>query len=175
MSVDPEYDTIDLPANTTIVITQPIEITHSVKIVGNNATLLFDQGDTAAWPSTASGAIYVDAPVYTNIQLTLDDFTIKFAANSPIRWSNPPGTVPALFDPEDNPAGTVRRGHRYQGLNYKPEYHNTHVERNDDSGSPGIRWLILYESPVATREFRRHDPSIRRRAGHRLDPNQRPR
>ena len=106
MSVDPEYDTIDLPANTTIVITQPIEITHSVQIVGNNATLLFDQGDTAAWPSTASGAIYVDAPVYTNIQLTLDDFTIKFAANSPIRWSNPPGTVPALFDPEDNPAGT---------------------------------------------------------------------
>ena len=106
-SVDPEYDTIDLPANTTIVIAQPIEITHSVKIVGNNATLLFDQGNTAAWPSTASGAIYVDAPVYTNIQLTLDNFTIKFDPNSPIRWSNPPGTEPALFDPENNPADTT--------------------------------------------------------------------
>ena len=60
MSSSPEYDTIDLPANTTIVITQPLEITHSVKIVGNNATLLFEQGDTAAWPATASGAIYVE-------------------------------------------------------------------------------------------------------------------
>ena len=63
MSESPEYDTIDLPANTTIVITQPLEITHSVQIIGNNATLLFDQGDTAAWPATASGAIYVDAPL----------------------------------------------------------------------------------------------------------------
>jgi hypothetical protein len=106
MSVDPEYDTIDLPANTTIVITQPLEITHSVQIVGNNATLLFDQGNTAAWPSTASGAIYVDATAYTNIQLSLNNFTITFDPNAPIRWSNPPGTEPALFDPENNPAGT---------------------------------------------------------------------
>ena len=94
MSVNPEYDTIDLPANTTIVITQPLEITHSVQIVGNNATLFFDQGDTAAWPATASGAIYVDTAIYTNIQLELDDFTIKFDMSSPIRWSNPPGTSP---------------------------------------------------------------------------------
>ena len=69
MSESPEYDTIDLPANTTIVITQPLEITHSVQIIGNNATLLFDQGNTAAWPATASGAIYVDTPFYDNIQL----------------------------------------------------------------------------------------------------------
>ena len=59
MSSSPEYDTIELPANTTIVITQPLEIIHSVKIVGNNATLLFQQGNTASWPATASGAIYV--------------------------------------------------------------------------------------------------------------------
>jgi len=106
MSVGPEYDTIDLPANTTIAITQPLKITHSVKIVGNSATLLFDQGSTAAWPSTASGAIYVDASAYTNIQLELDSFTIKFDPGSPIRWSNPSGTGPALFDPENNPGGT---------------------------------------------------------------------
>jgi hypothetical protein len=106
MSVDPEYDTIDLPANTTIVITQPLEITHSVKIVGNNATLLFDQGNTAAWPSTASGAIYVDAPAYTNIQLTLDNFTIQFVPSASIRWSNPSGTEPAQFDPENNTSDT---------------------------------------------------------------------
>jgi hypothetical protein len=103
MSVVPEYDTIDLPANTTIVIAQPLEITHSVQIVGNNATLLFDQGTTTAWPSTASGAIYVDAPAYTNIQLELNHFTIRFDPSSPIRWSNPSGTGPALFDPENNP------------------------------------------------------------------------
>ena len=56
-STSPEYDTIDLPANTTIVLTQPIEITHSVAILGNNSTLLFQQGSTAAWPASASGAI----------------------------------------------------------------------------------------------------------------------
>ena len=105
LSTSPEYDTINLPANTTIVITQPLEIVHSVKIVGNNATLLFQQGTTAAWPADASGAIYVDAPGYTNIQLELDDFTIKFDMSAPIRWANPAGTVPAIYDPENNPNG----------------------------------------------------------------------
>jgi hypothetical protein len=105
MSTNPEYDTIDLPANSTILITQPLEITHSVKINGQGATLLFDQGNTAPWSSTASGAIYVDAPAYTNIQLELTDFTIKFDPSSPIRWANPAGAGPALYDPENNPAG----------------------------------------------------------------------
>ena len=116
MSTSPEYDTIDLPANTTIVITQPLEITHSVKIVGNNATLFFQQGDTAAWPASASGAIYVDDPAYTNIQLELDNFTIKFDMSPPIRWSNPSGTEPALFDPENNPGHLARRD-RYRDSN----------------------------------------------------------
>ena len=44
MSTSPEYDTIDLPANQTIVITQPLEIVHSVKIVGNGATLISSRG-----------------------------------------------------------------------------------------------------------------------------------
>ncbi len=101
----PEYDTIDLPANQTIVITQPLALTHSVRIVGNGATLLFQQGATAAWPAAASGAIYVDPPAYTNIQVELDDFTIEFAPGAPIRWSNPAGTQPALWDPENNPGG----------------------------------------------------------------------
>jgi len=106
LSTSPEYDTIDLPANTTIVITQPLEITHSVKIVGNNATLLFQQGETPAWPADASGAIYVDAPAYTNIQLELDDFTIKFDMSTPLRWANPAAAGPAIYDPENNPGGT---------------------------------------------------------------------
>ena len=71
----PEYDTIDLPANTTIIVTQPLEITHSVAIIGDNSTLLFQQGSSAAWPASASGAIYVDAPAYHNVELTLSGFT----------------------------------------------------------------------------------------------------
>ncbi|MGO9466596.1 MAG: hypothetical protein ACLQVF_20840 [Isosphaeraceae bacterium] len=103
MSTSPEYDTISLPANQTIVITQPLEITHSVTIIGNNATLLFQQGSTPAWPASASGAIYVDPTGYGNIQLELDQFTIKFDMSAPIRWSNPAGSEPALWDPENNP------------------------------------------------------------------------
>jgi hypothetical protein len=37
----------------------------------------------------------------------LDDFTIAFDPGAPIRWSNPPGTQPALWDPENNPGGIV--------------------------------------------------------------------
>jgi len=107
MSTSPEYDTISLPANQTIVITQPLEITHSVKILGNNATLFFQQASTPAWPASAAGAIYVSPTAYGNIQVELDQFTIKFDMSAPIRWSNPPGAVPALWDPENDPGGYV--------------------------------------------------------------------
>src|SRR5262249_24981399 len=65
------------------------------------------QGATAAWPSAASGAIYVDTPAYSNIHVELDHFTIRFDPGAPIRWSNPPGTQQALWDPENNPGGIV--------------------------------------------------------------------
>ncbi len=102
-STSPEYDTINLPAGQTIAITQPIEITHSVRIVGNGATLYFDQGNTAAWPAAASGAIYTGG-LSGNVQIDLEDFTIRFDMSQPIRWSNPAGVTPALWDPE-NPQG----------------------------------------------------------------------
>ncbi len=106
MSTSPEYDTIELPANTTIVITQPLEITHSVQIIGNNATLLFDQGSTAPWPATASGAIYVDTPFYDNIQLDLDDFTIEFNMSTPIALEQSPrGRRLRSTTRKNNPAG----------------------------------------------------------------------
>ena len=47
----------------------------------------------------------MNAPAYTNIQLRLSGFTIAFDMSAPIRWSNPAGAGPALFDPENNPAG----------------------------------------------------------------------
>ena len=97
-STSPEYDTIDLPANSTIVLTQPLEITHSVALVGSNSTLLFQQGSTAPWPASASGAIYVNAPAYDNVQLVLSGFAIKFDMSTPIRWSNPSGAQgPRVF------------------------------------------------------------------------------
>ena len=96
-SSNPEYDTIQLPANATIILTQPLEITHSVALIGNNSTLLFEQGTSAAWPASASGAIYVNAPAYTNIRLELSGFTIKFDMSTPIRWSNPPGAGPVAL------------------------------------------------------------------------------
>lgn len=102
MSTSPEYDTIDLPAGQTIVITQPLEVDHSVDIIGNGATLYFQQGNTAAWPASASGAIYVSDPGGPGVQLELGDFTIRFDMSQPIRWSNPSGDTPALWDPEDD-------------------------------------------------------------------------
>ena len=119
-STSPEYDTIDLPANTTIILTQPLEITHSLAIIGDNSTLLFQQGSTAAWPASASGAIYVNTPAYTNIQLTLSGFKIAFDTSAPIRWSNPSGAGPALFDPENNLCGHHARRDRHARLELQP-------------------------------------------------------
>ena len=34
--------------------------------------------------------------------MELDDFTIRFDMSQPIRWSNPAGTSPSLWDPENN-------------------------------------------------------------------------
>ena len=110
MSEGPEYDTIELPTNTTILITQPLEITHSVQIISNNATLLFEQGD-GGLAGEPSGAIYVETPFYNNIQLDLDDFTIKFDLNSPIGGAIHRGQRPSLR-PREQP-GDSARGHRY--------------------------------------------------------------
>ena len=69
MSTSPEYDTIDLPANTTIVITQPLEITHSVQIVGNNATLLFQRATRRPGQRPRRGRSTSIPRSITNIQL----------------------------------------------------------------------------------------------------------
>ena len=175
MSESPEYDTIDLPANTTIVITQPLEITHSVQIIGNNATLLFDQGDTAAWPATASGAIYVDTPFYDNIQLDLEDFTIKFDMSSPIRWSNPAGTTPALYDPENNPAGIQHAVIDTGDSESKYKYHNYSFNNLTIYGPPAFDGSSFTSLQSQLAQDGDDGVSIRRRARHGLDPLQRQR
>ena len=175
-STSPEYDTIDLPANTTIVVTQPLEITHSVAIIGNNSTLLFQQGSTAAWPASASGAIYVDAPAYTNIQLTLSGFTIEFDMSAPIRWSNPSGAGPALFDPENNPAGIEHAVIDTRDSNTNLNLTVAHAEQHADLRAAGFRRLgRLHTLSAQAGPERGSARSVRRRAGHGSGPDQRPR
>ena len=98
--------TVDLEAST-IYVSQPLEITHSVTIDGDGDTIWFDQsdeyhsgGDTAMWPSTDEGAIFVYGEDSEHIVVTLEDFTIKFDQNVSIAWSNGSG---GQFDPENNP------------------------------------------------------------------------
>ena len=98
------YGTISLQAGATITSQQPILITDSVTISGNNATLEFEP-DGAVWPATATGALYVNQNENdNNLQITLNDFTIDFA-NTPLQWDNPAGDTPALYDPNNNVSG----------------------------------------------------------------------
>ena len=99
--------TVDLEAST-IYVSQPLEITHSVTIDGNGDTIWFDQsdeyhtgGDTAVWPSTDRGAIFVYGADSEHIVVTLEDFTVKFDQNVPIQWSNGSG---GLWDPLNDQA-----------------------------------------------------------------------
>jgi hypothetical protein len=138
MSESPEFDTIDLPADQTIVISQPLEITHSVHLVGNHATLLFQQGATAPWPASASGALYVNAPAYTNVQLELDDFTIAFDSSEPIQWSNPEGTQPAIWDPEND------QGIAHAVIDTRDSNLNLNRVGHDDLRSYRIRWRGIF-------------------------------
>ena len=88
-----EYDTITLNPNTTFILTQPLRIDHSVKIIGNNDTLLF----RAAWPASTPGAIYVNNSLGYGSDLLIDfeNFTIKFDTSVTNTW----------FDPENETGG----------------------------------------------------------------------
>lgn len=98
-----EVDTIALAPGASIVVAGPLRVTHSTRIVGNGASLVFTQG-AAPWPASASGAIYVANPAVTNIALDLENFTVRFALSGPLRWYAAPGSS-ALFDPEASPYG----------------------------------------------------------------------
>ena len=106
-STSPVYNFIDLQPGATIYADQPIQITQSVTIVGNGATLDFDQqmnytgGSTANWPSTATGAIFVNNPGNTHLQIELEDFSINFTG-APV-WNNPSGDTPTVWDPNNVP------------------------------------------------------------------------
>ena len=88
-----EYDTITLKPNTTFILTKPLRIDHSVKIIGNNDTLLF----RAAWPASTPGAIYVNNSLGYGSDLLIDFeyFTIKFDTRVKNTW----------FDPENETGG----------------------------------------------------------------------
>ena len=95
----------------------------------------------------------------------LDDFTIKFDMSSPIRWSNPAGTTPALYDPENNPSGI-----QHAVIDTGDSNPNTNItiyslQQSDDLRSPGVRRFIVYEPPepaCADMEIRRINTSASR-------------
>ncbi len=98
-----EVDTINMAPGGTIVLTGPLKITHSVRIVGNGASLVFTQG-SAPWSGSASGAIYVANPGVTDISVDLENFTVRFFLTAPLQWYSQAGST-TLFDPESSGYG----------------------------------------------------------------------
>ena len=89
-----EYDTVELP-DSPIVLTAPLEINHSVDIVGTgNAALEFQ----ASWSTAVPGAIYLDPTKFgyaSFATIEFSDFSIDFNTAFDNTW----------YDPE-NPGGT---------------------------------------------------------------------
>ncbi len=104
---DGEYDVIELPANATITLTQPLDIRHSVQIIGQNATLKFQ----ASWPSSTPGAIYLDPATSfsTDYLVDFENFNIEFDPSFQNTWYDPeneqngPHAVLNLADPNASP------------------------------------------------------------------------
>ncbi len=82
-----EYDTITLAANTTITLTQPLEINHSVRIIGQGATLKFQ----ASWSSSTPGAIYLNPSTGYSSDYIIDfeNFSIGFDTSFHNTWYDP--------------------------------------------------------------------------------------
>ncbi len=78
-----EYDTVTLPAGATIVLTQPLEINHSVQVIGNGTTIQFD----ASWTSSTHYAIYLDPSLGSSIKVDFSNFSIDFGASN--IWYDP--------------------------------------------------------------------------------------
>ena len=88
------------------MITQPLEITHSVEIIGNDATLLFQQGRHAPpgrRPRPARSTSIRSLHQHPGRAERLHD-QVRHEHADPLE--QPAGRrLRALFDPENNPAG----------------------------------------------------------------------
>ena len=127
---DGNIGTIYLAPNQTIIVSQPLQITRSVTIIGQGATILFDQdagGNPTPWPWTATGAIYVNFPPGTvkHTQVNLQNFTITFD-EAPV-WANPSGT----WDPENT-----------GGINHAV------IDTGDQNTPQSTQWLTLQNMSV---------------------------
>jgi len=123
--------------NHTITLTQPVQITSSVKIIGSNDILQFSP--SGAWPAAATGAIYVANQSYSNISIELDNFTIEFTSTP--TWNNPSDATagPATFNPNNNPDAPSRA---VINTNYA-SYQSTTGNRNIGSNSQNTQILTL--------------------------------
>ncbi len=162
-STSPEYDVIDLEPGALIVSNNPIEITHTVTIVGNGATIEFQQ-DGNTWPynstpaTDADGAFYVNedqsANIHANLQITFEDFTIEFAnnngnpnANPPVQWGNGDG---GLFDPNADYAPFAVINDQTQNENYDSDMitlseMNIYGPPAFDENSPTEKYATLHQ------------------------------
>ena len=86
-----EYDTITLPANASWTLTQPLEINHSVEIMGQNATLTF----AANWAPTGPGAIYLDPNTGYSTDRVINNQHLN------IQFDTAPGFKNVRYDPEN--------------------------------------------------------------------------
>ncbi|WP_145952293.1 hypothetical protein [Paludisphaera borealis] len=99
------HDTIRLPPNATIILTQPLKINHPVHIIGRNATLKFQ----ASWTNTR-GAIVINSdpsnlhPMVWNQDLAVDfdDLNITFDTASSTAWTGAEAVIDLTTGPGKN-------------------------------------------------------------------------
>ena len=108
MSESPEYDTIDLPANHDDR-DHPAARDHPFgqdRRQQRHARCSSKAIRRPGRPTRRARSTSMNR-VYTNIQIELDDFTIKFDIELADPMEQPGGDRPALWDPENNPGGIV--------------------------------------------------------------------
>lgn len=150
-----ETDTVELPAGATITLTQPLEINHSVDIVGNGATIQF----AASWTSATHYAIYLDPNtkdrlgIDKGIQIDFSDFNIDFGASN--IWYNPETNDPTQYSVIDlqMPSGYSYTAN-FSGMNITgPPALDPEIFQNDihQNGPPdSTYWIYKYVGEPAT-------------------------
>ncbi len=147
MSTSPEYDTIDLPAGQTIAITQPLEIDPLGRHRRQRRDARLRSGEHGRLAGLGAPAPSTSATRAARTSRSeLDDFTIRFDMSQPIRWSNPAGTSPSLWDPENNP-GITHAVIDTQDSNSNENRDVITLERHDDLRPARVRRLELFRPP----------------------------
>ena len=125
LALNSGIDTITLGAS--IIVHQPIAITHSVQISGANASiyLQFNQDNGVAWPYSP-GVIYENVSgQFNNIRLSLSNFKIQFDQTHSYLWADRPDVAsvstpywdPQLPQSDDTRSIISTAGVNHSGIN----------------------------------------------------------